>query len=68
MRYRLLFVVPEQRQGPGWPQILPWGRKMLFLVGNLDAVRETKDVKETRNLGRQLAAVSGAGLVQKDCR
>jgi hypothetical protein len=68
MRYLLLFVVPEQRQGPAWPQILSLGRKMLFLVGNLDVVRETKDVKETRNLGRQLAAVSVAGLVQEGCR
>jgi len=66
MRYASLFVVPEQRQRPGWPQILPWVG--IFLVGNLDTVRETKDVKETQNLGRRLAAVSSAGLVQEDWR
>jgi hypothetical protein len=36
--------------------------------GNLAAVMEAKDVEKTRNLGLRLAAISDAGLVQKDCR
>ena len=44
----------------------PISPKTLFCE-NLTAV-ETKDVEKTRNLGRRLTAVSGAGLVQKDCR
>jgi hypothetical protein len=44
----------------------PISPKILFCE-NLTVV-ETKDVEKTRNLGRRLTAVSGAGLVQKDCR
>jgi hypothetical protein len=41
--------------------------KIVFSCGK-GIVRESKDVKKTGNLGRQVAVLGGTWLVEKDCR
>ena len=55
-------VALEQRQRPSGHRSFTVIPKTVFL-GNLTAVREAKDVKKTWNLGCQVAAVGGSGLV-----
>jgi hypothetical protein len=56
-------VVWEQRQHPSGYRSFIVIPKIVFSCGKLTAVREAKDVKKTGNLGRQVAAVAGTGLV-----
>jgi hypothetical protein len=64
----LLFIVAEQRQHRVSSQIIQKSEESFFFRGDLASVVETKDVEKEWNPGRQLAAVSGAGLVQTDSR